>query len=123
MFGYHQQQIGDDHDVDYTIWSRGEQMMLGRLQLDQDWATPDVVAHWMLHFVVDPRIGTDAAANRVLELGGWVDTDPYDCELGRIARVADPSGAAFALIDPTIRLESTTDFAAGSAGADDPYDD
>jgi predicted enzyme related to lactoylglutathione lyase len=77
----------------------------------------------MLYFAVDPQTGTDAAAGRVLELGGRVDIDPYDTELGRIARVTDPCGAAFALIDPTVRLEPATDLTAGSAGSDDPYDD
>ncbi len=123
LFGYHQQQIGDGTDLDYTTWSRGGQIMLGRLQLNEVWAAPDIAAHWMLHFAVDPQTGTDAAVDRVLELGGRVDIDPYDTELGRIARVADPSGAAFALIDPTTRLEPATDFTAGSAGVDDPYDD
>jgi predicted enzyme related to lactoylglutathione lyase len=122
LFGYYQQQIGDDIDVDYTTWSCGGRTMLGRLQLHEDWADPDIPAHWMLHFAVDPHTGTDAAADRVLQLGGRVDIDPYDTELGRIARVADPSGAAFALIDPTQRLEPPPDFT-GTAGGDDPYDD
>jgi predicted enzyme related to lactoylglutathione lyase len=81
-------------------------MMLGRLQLVDDWSS-DTVAHWLPHFAVDPQIGADAAVNRVLELGGRVNIYPYDTELGRIALVADPSGAAFALIDPTARLEPT----------------
>jgi predicted enzyme related to lactoylglutathione lyase len=91
--------------------------------LNKDWAAPDTGAHWLLHFAVDPRTGTDAAVERVLTLGGQVDFDPYDSELGRIARVTDPSGAAFALIDPTRRLESATDLPPGSARVDDPYDD
>jgi hypothetical protein len=70
---------------------------------------------------VDPRTGIDAAVDRVLDLGGWVDTEPYDSELGRIARVTDPSGASFALIDPTARI--LPELAAGSARVDDPYDD
>ncbi|MGH8966456.1 MAG: VOC family protein, partial [Actinomycetes bacterium] len=123
LFGYHQQQIGDCRDMDYAIWSRDEQPMLGRLQINEDWAPPDSPAHWMLHFVVDPRTGTDAAVNRVHELGGWVEADPYDSPLGRIARVVDTSGAAFALIDPTVRLEPIPDFGLDSAGVDDPYDD
>jgi len=123
LFGYHQQQIGDDIDVDYTTWSCGGQTMLGRLQLNEDWADADIPAHWMLHFAVDPQTGTDAAVSRVIELGGRVDIDPYDTELGRIARVTDPFGAAFALIDPTVRFEQATDFTVGSAGTDDPYDD
>ena len=97
--------------------------MLGRLQLNEDWAEPGIAAHWMLHFAVDPRIGIDAAVDRVLDLGGWVDIEPYDSELGRIAQVADPAGASFALIDPTARVESPSDLAAGSARVDDPYDD
>jgi uncharacterized protein len=123
LFGYRQQQIGDDIDVDYTTWSGGGQTMLGRVQLNEDWADPHIPAHWMPYFAVDPQTGTDAAAGRVLELGGRVDIDPYDTELGRIARVTDPCGAAFALIDPTVRLEPATDLTAGSAGSDDPYDD
>ncbi|MGH3834641.1 MAG: VOC family protein [Pseudonocardiaceae bacterium] len=123
LFGYQQRQFGDGIDVDYTIWSRDGQTMLGRLGMHEDWADPDCAAHWMLHFVVEPQIGTDAAAHRVLALGGQVDIDPYDTELGRIARVADPSGAAFALIDPTDRVDAAADLAAGSARVDDPYDD
>ncbi len=123
LFGYRQQQIGDGIDVDYTTWSRGGRTMLGRLQMNEDWATPGIAAHWMLHFTVDPQTGTDAAVTRVLELGGQLDIGPYNTEWGRIARVQDPSGAAFALIDPTQRLKSATDLAAGSARVDDPYDD
>jgi len=124
LFGYRQRQIGDGIEVDYTTWSRGGRTMLGRLQMNEDWACPDDLgAHWLPYFAVDPRSGIDAAVDRVLELGGWVDFDPYDSELGRIARVADPSGAAFALIDPTQRLEPATDLPVGSAGVDDPYDD
>ena len=107
LFGYRQQQVGDGIDVDYTTWSRGEQMLLGRIQMGPDWSG-DIAAHWMLHFVVDPLTGTDAAVNRVLELGGRVSLYPYDSELGRIALVADPCGATFALIDPAARLELTT---------------
>lgn len=123
LFGYQQRQIGDGIEVDYTTWSRDGKTMLGRLEMSESWADPDCVAHWMLHFAVEPQIGTDAAADRVLVLGGRVDIDPYDTELGRVARVADPSGATFALIDPTDRVDVITDLAAGSARVDDPYDD
>jgi uncharacterized protein len=123
LFGYQQQQIGHGIDLDYTTWSGGGQTMLGRLQMNPNWADPGCPARWMLHFAVDQQIGTDAAADRVLALGGRVDVDPYDTELGRIARVADPSGAAFALIDPTDWVDAAADLAAGSARVDDPYDD
>jgi uncharacterized protein len=123
LFDYRQQQIDDDIDVDYATWSCGGQTMLGRLQLNENWADPEISAHWMLHFAVDPRTGTDTAVSRVLELGGRVDIDPYDAELGRIALVTDPFGAAFALIDPTQRFGSAVDPVVGSTAVDDPYDD
>jgi len=122
LFGYHQQQIGDGRSVDYTTWSQGGRTMLGRLQMNDDWAAPGTAAHWMLHFAVNPRTGIDAAVDRVLDLCGGEDTEPYDSELGRIARVADPAGASFALIDPTARIPPA-ELAAGSARVDDPYDD
>lgn len=122
LFGQ-QQQIRYGIDVDYTTWSVEGQTMLGRLQMNRTWADPRCAARWMLHFTVDPHIGTDAAVDRVLALGGRVDADPYDTELGRIARVRDPSGAAFALIDPTNWVDGAADLAAGSARVDDPYDD
>lgn len=123
LFGYQQHQIGDGFDVDYTARSRDGHPILGRLRMHPGWADRNQASQWTLHFAVDPRIGTDAAADRVLALGGHVDIDPYDTEFGRIARVRDPSGAAFALIDPTDRVDPTSDLAAGSARVDDPYDD
>ena len=123
LFSYDQQQIGDGRIVDYTTWSRMGHTMLGRLQMNDTWAAPGTPAHWMLHFAVDPQIGTDAVAAQVRKLGGQVDIDPYDTELGRTARVTDPFGASFALIDPTQRVELATDLAPGSALVDDPYDD
>lgn len=122
LFGYRQRQIGDGIDVDYTTWSGAGQTMLGRLQLNRDWADPHCAARWLVHFAVDPQIGTDAAVHRALALGGRVDSDPYDSELGRIARITDPAGAALALIDPTDWIDAT-DLAAGPARVDDPYDD
>lgn len=117
LFGYRRQQIGDGY-VDYTAWSLGERTILGRLQMDEQWAI-ETPAHWMLYFAVDPATGTDGAVNRVLELGGQVDLFPFDSALGRIAVVQDPFGAAFSLIDPTRRVPHLT----GVAANDDPYDD
>ena len=45
------------------------------------------VASWtrVLHFAVDPQIGTNAAVDRVVDLGGRVDIDPCaeGCRVGR----------------------------------------
>ncbi|MDX3234722.1 VOC family protein [Streptomyces sp. ME03-5709C] len=52
-------------------------------------------AHWMTYFEV---ADADAAAGRVLELGGSVLRTPRDGAYGRLATVADPEGAVFTVI-------------------------
>lgn len=51
--------------------------------------------HWMTYFEVED---TDAAAARVVELGGRVVDPPREGPRGRQATVADPEGAVFALV-------------------------
>ncbi len=52
-------------------------------------------AHWMTYFEVKD---TDAAADQVTELGGRVLRAPHEVAHGRVAEVADPEGAVFAVI-------------------------
>lgn len=51
--------------------------------------------HWMTYFEV---ADTDAAARRVVELGGHVLQPPRESASGRAATVTDPEGAAFAIV-------------------------
>ncbi|MFJ4786718.1 VOC family protein [Streptomyces sp. NPDC088794] len=51
--------------------------------------------HWMTYFEV---ADTDASATRLQDLGGHVLKPPTDSPYGRVATVADPEGARFALI-------------------------
>ncbi|MGW8886564.1 VOC family protein [Streptomyces sp. NPDC055749] len=54
--------------------------------------------HWLPYFAVED---CDAASAQAERLGGSVTVAPQDVEgVGRIAHVADPFGAAFALIKP-----------------------
>jgi uncharacterized protein len=57
---------------------------------------PGVPPHWLVYFGVDDL---DAATERVRELGGSVHAGPIDIQMARIAIVADPQGALFALYD------------------------
>ncbi|WP_217237415.1 VOC family protein [Streptomyces sp. AC555_RSS877] len=52
--------------------------------------------HWTTYFEV---ADTDDAAALVADLGGHVLKPPHDSEHGRVATVADPEGARFALIE------------------------
>ncbi len=123
LFGYRQEQIRDGVDPDYTTWSRGGQMMLDRLQMNEDWAAPETRAHWMLHFAVDPQTGpTRRSIGCWSWAAGWT-LIPTTAGGAGSGGVAEPCGARFALIDPTARIVSASDLAAGSARVDDPYDD
>jgi predicted enzyme related to lactoylglutathione lyase len=55
-------------------------------------------AHWLTYFEV---ADTEAAATRVVELGGQVLKEPYDSPHGRMATVADPEGAVFSVLHTT----------------------
>jgi hypothetical protein len=40
-----------------STWTTCEgQTVLGRLQMNRNWADPGCTARWMLHFAVDPQI-------------------------------------------------------------------
>lgn len=55
----------------------------------------EVPAHWMAYFSVEDADGT---VEKVASGGGRVDFGPIDIPVGRFAMVADPWGAAFAVI-------------------------
>jgi predicted enzyme related to lactoylglutathione lyase len=57
---------------------------------------PGVPPHWLVYFGVDDL---DASIDRVRELGGTLHAGPIDIQMARIAIVADPQGAVFALYD------------------------
>jgi predicted enzyme related to lactoylglutathione lyase len=57
---------------------------------------PGVPPHWLVYFGVEDL---DGALARASELGGVVHAGPIDIQTARIAIVADPQGAVFALYD------------------------
>ncbi len=69
------------------------QMSSGILEMDEKWS--GISPFWAVYFSVD---NVDAAVEQVRELGGTVHQPPFDTPYGRIAMVADPQGASFALI-------------------------
>lgn len=105
VFGYELVPMGDDGTpaeegsggADYTVFRIGDQMVGGRMRMDDRWPA-ELPAHWMAYFAV---ADTDAATARVRELGGTVQAEPFDTPYGRIAVVSDPDGAAFSLMSTT----------------------
>lgn len=78
----------------YTEWKLGENSVAGMLPMP-DMVPAEVPNHWLVYFGVDD---TDAAVAKAGELGGTVIVPPTDIPPGRFAVVADPDGAAFAVI-------------------------
>ncbi|MGW7279714.1 VOC family protein [Streptomyces sp. NPDC054844] len=73
-----------------------ESMFGGFVPLADDPLETD--GHWLPYLAVDD---TDAAVARTLELGGTVRMPATDIEgVGRLARLADPYGARFAVLRP-----------------------
>ena len=71
----------------------------GLMKLQAEQAQMGVPPHWNSYVVVED---VDAAAARATELGGQVHAGPMDLpDAGRIAVVADPTGAVFHLWTPS----------------------
>lgn len=117
LFNYTAVQIGDSQGIDYLEWRLDNEPVLYRYVMGPEYP-PDARPHWMVYFEVDPARGTDATAGHALMLGGSVIVEPYDTSWGRIAILADPTGAMFSVIDHSLTTEDW-----GRAEVDDPYDD
>jgi uncharacterized protein len=97
LFDYQQEQIGDGTSFDYNVWSIGDRQVAGRMKEPE----PPNPPYWLVYFSVDD---TDAAAQRATSNGGRVLWGPDDSPYGRMATLADPNGAVFAVIDPSRRV-------------------
>ena len=82
----------DSPQGSYTEWQVNDRSIAGAMggQLP-----PGVPPNWVTYFTV---ADADAAVSKIKELGGNVLMGPTDIEIGRFAVVADPQGAAFAVI-------------------------
>lgn len=80
----------------YTSIKSGQDPIGG--MLDMTGRVPDEVPpNWLVFFAVED---VDATAEALKGVGGGVALGPVDIVAGRMAVVADPGGAAFALIKP-----------------------
>ena len=93
VFGLEPKKLEATAGFDYWTLHRGPITAGGVLQMTNEWA--GVPPHWMTYFAVED---TDAAAKRVVDLGGKVSVPPFDSPYGRISVVNDPGGATFSII-------------------------
>ena len=91
IFGYG---IDDETMPGYTFWQVEGKGVAGAMDIPPD-IPPQVPAHWAVYFWVDD---TDAAAAKVVALGGTVVAQPFDVPgVGRLALAHGPAHESFGL--------------------------
>ncbi|MEU2438815.1 VOC family protein [Streptomyces rubradiris] len=96
VFPYRMKEIEDDA-VDFRMFDIGEDTVLGRMRMTEDFP-PEVPSYINVYFAVDD---CDTAVARAVELGGIVRFGPMSSPFGRFAALSDPQGADFSVIDIT----------------------
>jgi uncharacterized protein len=83
---------------DYTIFKTGETGVGGMLESTR--VPGNIPPHWLPYFVV---ADCDAAVEKAKAEGGKAHMTPVDIpNVGRFAALADPQGAAFAVLTPSV---------------------
>ena len=93
VFGWKPNDL-DMGGMSYTEWKLGDKTVAGMMTMP-DMVPAEVPAHWLVYFAVDD---TDASVSKAAELGAATLVPPTDIPPGRFAVLADPDGAAFAVI-------------------------
>jgi hypothetical protein len=96
VFPYRIKQIEDDA-VDFRMFDIGEDTVLGRMRMTDDFP-PEVPSYVNVYFTVDD---CDAAVARATKHGAVLRFGPMGSPFGRFAALTDPQGANFSVIDIT----------------------
>jgi predicted enzyme related to lactoylglutathione lyase len=81
--------------LEYYVLKHRKKMLAGIMQIDPAWG--GFAPQWIVYFSV---ASADETAALVARLGGKVMGNVDDSPLGRIAALADPSGAVFKIVQP-----------------------
>jgi predicted enzyme related to lactoylglutathione lyase len=94
VFGWDTHEMSDTAEFRYTTLGEGDSAAAGIMDAS-GFLPADMPAHWTVYFGV---ADADAALERVVALGGTMLEPAQDTPYGRVAAVADPTGAAFRII-------------------------
>jgi len=96
LFGWSTKTNPEDPEQ-YTEISNGPRTMGGVMEMNKEWG--NVPSHWVPYFMV---ANCDASVATAKKSGGSINVPPTDIpKVGRFAAIADPQGAAFAIINLT----------------------
>lgn len=93
VFGWNPNDM-DMGGMTYTEWKLGDRAVAG-MQAMPAMVPAEVPAHWLVYFAVDD---TDGTVSKATGSGATTLLPPMDIPPGRFAVLADPDGAAFAVI-------------------------
>ncbi|OKO83630.1 VOC family protein [Bradyrhizobium sp. AS23.2] len=82
-------------ELAYTLLTAGDAPVVGLMALPEEGVRMGATPRWLGYVAVDDM---DARAAQIRRLGGAILVSPTDSNIGRIAVVADPQGATFALV-------------------------
>jgi uncharacterized protein len=81
----------------YHVWKDGEHVRGGMIDIT-NMADGDASPYWLVYFTV---ADADAAVETAKAGGAQVYNGPFDIPVGRLAVMADPAGAMFAVMQPS----------------------
>jgi uncharacterized protein len=94
IFGWTARAVpGGEGQLPYHLFFLGDEMVGGGTEMSP-MVPPEVPSFWMVYFGVDD---VDATHGRAVEAGGRAIMPPGDYPGGRVAILADPQGATFAI--------------------------
>jgi uncharacterized protein len=82
-------------ELAYTLLTAGDAPVVGLMNLPEEGVRMGARPRWLGYVAVDDM---DARIAQIRRLGGAILVAPTDSNIGRIAVVADPQGATFALV-------------------------
>jgi predicted enzyme related to lactoylglutathione lyase len=82
-------------ELAYALLTAGDAPVVGLMDLPEEGVRMGATPRWLGYVAVDDM---DARAAQIRRLGGAILVSPTDSNIGRIAVVADPQGATFALV-------------------------
>jgi predicted enzyme related to lactoylglutathione lyase len=94
VFGWDAKTMSDTPEFRYTTLGEGDAALAGIMD-STNFLPEGVPAHWAVYLAVED---TDAAVKTTTELGGSLVMPAEDTPYGRIAMVADPTGAHVRLV-------------------------
>jgi predicted enzyme related to lactoylglutathione lyase len=94
VFGWDAHAMSDTPEFRYTTLGKDDGALAGIMDASA-FLSDGVPAHWTVYFGV---ADTDAALVQAVDLGGAIVAGAEDTPYGRLAAVADPTGAVFKLV-------------------------